>query len=266
VLRSRRRARRHRQKSERPKTKLGALGRTVRPAPFGERGCPLPPARGSLDHFVEHLGFALIGLYQADIRWAYGKRLFGPRTLPSFVAAVRHYEKLVKSVERVYGSGHPVVLDLLYEYGGLYQQYGLDGRATALYSEVLGWLDTQGRSDLPYTRTVRATLARVYLYSRHPERAVPLYEQLAATPDLPYRDLLDVLENLGRSQIAAGDDNAAAATFERIMTSRDDHDGPDTAETLSFLKRVAEEFEDAGRPALAAPWYERLAAARQRSG
>ncbi|MBF9127862.1 ATP-binding protein [Plantactinospora sp. S1510] len=212
------------------------------------------------------LRFHLKGLYEADVRWAYGKRLFRLRTFRSFLAAALHHEALLASVERVYGRGHPVVLDLRYEFGRFHDQYGNEERAAALYTEVLAWLDVQGRSDLPYTRTVRATLARLYLYSRHPERAVPLYEQLAAAPDLPHRDLLEVLEHLGRLQVAGGDVNAAAATFERIIAAREDHDGPDAATTLFFLQCVAEEFRDAGRPALAEPWYERLAAARQRTG
>ena len=205
------------------------------------------------------LRLALAGVYERDtIRYASLHRGI-LRAYRSLLGAQRQYHRTIESLERVHGPGAPIVLATLERLADLYERTGTLGAATAQYEASLQWHELRHGPDAPETRAARDTLARVYLRGRHPERAVPLFEP--ARHDEPD----DALDDLAAVHLAAGDEAAAQEVYERLFGLLVERDGPDAPETVHYLAEVAEAFDEAGAPAYAVGWHERVVAALARA-
>nr|BFE56870.1 hypothetical protein GCM10020063_013960 [Dactylosporangium thailandense] len=205
------------------------------------------------------LRLALAAVYERDtIRYASLHR-GALRAYRSLLGAQRQYHRTIESLERVHGPGAPIVLASLERLADLYERMGTLGAATAQYEASLQWHELRHGPDAPETRAARDTLARVYLRGRHPERAVPLYEPVHHDPAEGEPD--DALDDLAEAHLAAGDEAAAQEVYERLFALLAERDGPDAPPTVRYLAEVAEAFDDAGAPALAVIWHERVVAA-----
>ncbi|WP_433382087.1 tetratricopeptide repeat protein [Actinoplanes sp. CA-142083] len=178
----------------------------------------------------------------------------------------RQLEALKASFERIDEPGGESVLECLDRMVGFLELIGQLGNAIAPCEELLYWSEIRYGPDAADTVVVRAKLAELHLETGHPERAAPVYEEIAAGDEVDYWQLLEALDGLGRAHLAAGDTEAAADAFERGVAARAEVKGPDDDATLGYLNDVAEAFVEARLPALALPWYERFAAARERLG
>ncbi|GAA3452845.1 tetratricopeptide repeat protein [Dactylosporangium matsuzakiense] len=240
------------------------------------------------------LRLALAEVYERDtVRYASLHRGV-LRAYRSLLGAQRQYHRAIESLERIYGPGAPIVLATLERLADLYERTGTLGAATAQYEASLQWHELRHGPDAPETRAARDTLARVYLRGRHPERAVPLYEPFhdhdhdqdhdqdhdARAGTAPTRGAPataqgsaghaadepdDALDDLAEAHLAAGDEEAAHATYERLLAFVVQRDGPEAPETVRYLAECAEAFDEAAAPRLAVIWHERVVAALTRA-